>query len=200
MRKSTWDRPLALFLVVSVVFVQACSALPDVGNAVGDPSDLDLAGSSTATVEPLGQTEATQAADVTKAETPGASGLSVPNICQALPGEEVAGFAGGSLRSDPTVADYGDEFQGCTYELDTSDGGYDYYIVYAQPAEWLLPAFEGQGEPLPGLGDQAALKWEEGEQQYRLAVIKNGLGIEVIGENSDVMVQIARALLNQLNP
>ena len=46
----------------------------------------------------------------------------------------------------------------------------------------------------------AALKWEEGEQQYRLAVIKNSLGIEVIGENSDVMVQIAQALLDQLNP
>jgi hypothetical protein len=124
--------------------------------------------------------------------------LVLPDICELLPAEEVAALAGGTLSSEPNSSEYSDDFKSCWYDFDLSDGSYDYYIIYVQPAAFLEIVFEDAAEPVSGLGDRAQLKWEEGEEQYRLAIIDGNVGVEVIGKRSDVMMELARLVLERL--
>ncbi|MGH2581696.1 MAG: hypothetical protein ACRDFQ_02215 [Anaerolineales bacterium] len=124
--------------------------------------------------------------------------LVLPDICELLPADEVASLSDGTLASEPQASDYGDDFKSCWYDFNLADGSYDYYIIYVQPAELLELVFEDNAEPVSGLGDRAQLKWEEDEEQFRLAVIEGNLGVEVIGKRSDVMEQLARLILERL--
>lgn len=125
--------------------------------------------------------------------------LVLPDICQTLTADEVLAIAGGTLRNDATSTDYGDNFKGCTYEFTAADGSYDYYIVYVEPADFIM-AGDVSGDPVEGLADFAVLRYEDTEEQYRLEVTQGSLGIEVIGSRSEVAIEIARQLLERLAP
>lgn len=122
----------------------------------------------------------------------------LPNICELLPIEEVAAISGGTPQSEPNVEDYGDDFKGCWYDFDLGDGTYDYYIVYVEPASFLAATFEDDADPVPDLGDQAQLMWEDDGEQYRLAVLDGEIGVEIAGKRSDVMIELARLILERL--
>ncbi|HLD94458.1 MAG TPA: hypothetical protein VI703_09700 [Anaerolineales bacterium] len=152
--------------------------------------------------EPLDAAEVDEPEEAAAPETGGdvaaGGGLVLPNICELLPVDEVAAIVGGAPASEPNVEDYGASFQGCWYDFNLSDGSYDYYIIYVQPASFLEVVFEDSAEPVSGLGDRAQLKWEDSEEQYRLAIIDGAVGVEVIGTRSDVMMQLARLILERL--
>jgi hypothetical protein len=122
------------------------------------------------------------------------------NLCELVTQEEVAALAGGTVyrpsnqSSDPTFAH-------CWHEVEFADGGYEYYIVYVEAvelAEAALSLGDG-GDPLPGLGDEAYLKFEDTGQQYRLIVLVHGdYAIDMAGSRSEVMVEIARLLIERL--
>lgn len=163
---------------------------------------LVLAACSPAPIAPV---EVAEGGEAEEAAAPADSGdvttggdLVVPDICELLPGDEVAALAGGTPTSDPSASDYGENFKGCWYDFDLPDGSYDYYIIYVQPAAFLEIVFDDAAEPVSGLGDRAQLKWEEDEEQYRLAIIHGSFGVEVIGTRSEVMMELARLILERL--
>lgn len=169
-------------IVLGLVLLAACSPAP-----------------TAAPVEVAEDSPPEEAADPTDSgEVAAGSGLVLPNICELLPVDEVAAIVGGAPASEPNVEDYGESFQGCWYDFNLSDGSYDYYIIYVQPAGFLESVFDDSAEPVTGLGDRAQLKWEDSEEQYRLAILDGAVGVEVIGTRSDVMMQLARLILERL--
>lgn len=161
-----------------------------------------LAACNPAPAPPLvdeGQDQSDVAEDATAGDELATRGdLVLPDICELLPADEVAALSGGTLSSEPNSSEYSDDYKGCWYDFELSDGSYDYYIVYVSPAPFLEVVFDDAAEPISGLGDRAQLKWEEGEEQYRLAIIDGNVGVEVIGKRSDVMMQLARLILERL--
>jgi hypothetical protein len=55
------------------------------------------------------------------------------------------------------------------------------------------------GDPVPDLGDEAYLRFEESEDQFRLIVLRRGeYAIDMAGTDSDVMIELAQLLIERL--
>jgi Protein of unknown function (DUF3558) len=122
------------------------------------------------------------------------------NVCQLVTPGEVAGLAGGTAQDDPNQQSEAD-FSMCWYEVDKADGVYTYYIVYVEKVELgeMALSLDETGDPVPNLGDEAYLRFDESEDQFRLIVLRRGeYAIDMAGTDSDVMIEIARLLLDRL--
>jgi hypothetical protein len=130
----------------------------------------------------------------------GARDFSNVNICELVPPEEVGALAGGDADPDPNQQSEA-EYSLCWYEVDVGTGAYTYYIVYVETealGEAAL-ALADAGDPVAGLGDEAFQRFDEGEDQFRLIVLQRGAyAIDIAGSDSDVMVEIARLLIDRL--
>ena len=122
-------------------------------------------------------------------------------VCNLVTDLEVAQLDNGTVQSPAQSSDLGST-RGCSYGITTADGGYDYVIIYVEPPEFVEASLElstEQGTPIPDLGDQAFLQEDTDAEQFRLLVERPGdFGIEVIGENADALVAIARLLLTRI--
>jgi hypothetical protein len=129
----------------------------------------------------------------------GGRDFSAVNVCQLVTPEEVAGLAGGTAQEDPNQQSEAD-FSMCWYEVDKADGVYTYYIVYVEKVELgeMALSLDETGDPVPDLGGEAYMRFEESEDQFRLIVLRGEYAIDMAGTDSDVMIEIARLLMDRL--
>jgi hypothetical protein len=126
--------------------------------------------------------------------------FSTINICELIPAQEVADLAGGTVYGEPNQSS-DPMFSLCWYEVEAPDGAYEYYIVYVESVELgeFAISMGDLGDAVGGLGDEAYLKYEDGEEQFRLLVMRAGdFAIDIAGSRADVMQEIARLLLQRL--
>jgi hypothetical protein len=205
------------FRIVSIVIVLACLAAACASNQPATPTSQPTSNPSRATApaevmpvatEPPAATEvnaAPTAAPATPAEqsAPPASGRDFTQIdvCGLISDQEVAQLDNGSVQSPAQNSDLGTT-RGCSYGIQTADGGYDNVIIYVEPPDLLEASLElstDKGTPVAGVGDQAFLQKDVDAGQFRLLAERQGdFGIEVIGENGDALVAIAKLLLTRI--
>lgn len=121
------------------------------------------------------------------------------DACQIVPPSDVVDLLGGSLVS----ASEQQPGPSCVYGIDPGDGSYDNYIVYILPADMTATFFEAAqgelGDPLPGLGDEAYMDYEEATETYDLQVLVDGrFAVEVIGSTEDGTRSIAELFLSRM--
>ena len=165
-------------------------------------SALACAGGATApTVEPTLPAQGPAAPTRPPAGSSGPD-LSSLNVCELVTPEEVAGLAGGTSRDEPNQSSDA-TFSMCWYELDAAGGAYEYYIVYVESAEMGQLAIDMEagdiGDPVPGLGDQAYVRFVEDEDQFRLIVIRGDIALDMAGTRAEVLQEIASLLLERLD-
>jgi hypothetical protein len=123
------------------------------------------------------------------------------NVCSLVSDQEIAQLDNGSIQSPAQNSDLGTT-RGCSYGIQTADGGYDNVIIYVEPPDLLEASLElstDKGTPVAGVGDQAFLQQDVDAGQFRLLAERQGdFGIEVIGENGDALVAIAKLLLTRI--
>jgi hypothetical protein len=119
--------------------------------------------------------------------------------CEIVPPQDVADLIGAPLFREleqPRIPT-------CTYELVAGPTDYAQWIVYIQPTDWVEPMMqempETLGDPVPGLGDVAYLKYDEATELYDLLILVKGrFGLEVIGDGKDWTVAIANLFLSRM--
>jgi len=123
------------------------------------------------------------------------------DVCSLVSDQEVAQLDNGTVQSPAQSSDLGTT-RGCTYGIQTADGGYDSVIIYVEPPDLLETSLElsdNKGTPVAELGDQAYLQEDTDASQFRLLAERQGdFGVEVIGENSDALVAIARLVFTRI--
>jgi hypothetical protein len=123
------------------------------------------------------------------------------DVCSLVSDQEVAQLDNGTVQSPAQSSDLGTT-RGCTYGIQTADGGYDSVIIYVEPPDLLEASLElsdNKGTPVAGLGDQAYLQEDTDASQFRLLAERQGdFGVEVIGENSDALVAIAKLVFTRI--
>ncbi|MBM2843674.1 MAG: hypothetical protein HW404_1511, partial [Anaerolineales bacterium] len=132
---------------------------------------------------------------------PAASGDDVSSYiaCEIVTAQDVADLVGGpiyrELEQEPSPA--------CIYEIVAGPDGYAQFIVYIEPTDMVEPLIENipdqLGDPLPGIGDAAYLKYDEAAENYRLIVLVRGrFGLEVSGEGEEWVLGIGELFLSRL--
>ena len=203
--------------IVSILFVLAFLAAARASNQPATPTSQPASNPS----QPPAPTEvvpvptetpaatevnaAPTAAPATPAEqtAPPASGRDFTQIdvCSLVSDQEVAQLDNGSVQSPAQNSDLGTT-RGCSYGIQTADGGYDNVIIYVEPPDLLEASLElssDKGAPVAGVGDQAFLQKDVDAGQFRLLAERQGdFGIEVIGENGDALAAIAKLLLTRI--
>jgi hypothetical protein len=123
------------------------------------------------------------------------------NVCSLVSDQEVAQLDNGTVQSPGQNSDLGST-RGCSYGIQTADGGYDNVIIYVEPPDLLEASLElssDKGTPVAGVGDQAYLQKDVDAEQFRLLAERQGdFGIEVIGENGEALVAIAKLVLTRI--
>jgi hypothetical protein len=123
------------------------------------------------------------------------------DVCSLVSDQEVAQLDNGSVQSPAQKSDLGTT-RGCSYGVQTADGGYDNIIIYVEPPDLLEASLDlstDKGTPVAGIGDQAFLQKDVDAGQFRLLAERKGdFGIEVIGENGDALVAVAKLLLTRI--
>lgn len=173
------------FVIVAALALAACGA-PKPETDATPPGEA---------APPAGTTE--------PAPAPVASGgldVAALDVCGLVTPEEVAALAGGAPQADPNQQSEAD-YSMCWYEVDKADGAYTYYIVYVEKPELgeMALSLGEAGDPVPDLGDEAYLRFEESEDQFRLIVLRRGeFAVDMAGTDPDVMIEIARLLIERL--
>jgi hypothetical protein len=205
------------FRIVPIIFVLAFLAAACASNQPAAPTNQPASNPSQPTapagVTPVAtQTLASTEVNATPSAPPAtpaeqtaapASGRDFTQIdvCSLISDQEVAQLDNGSVQSPAQNSDLGTT-RGCSYGIQTADGGYDNVIIYVEPPDLLEASLElstDKGTPVTGVGDQAFLQKDVDAGQFRLLAERQGdFGIEVIGENGDALVAIAKLLLTRI--
>lgn len=120
------------------------------------------------------------------------------HLCQIVPGETVAEAVHGRIME--TKAAEGR----CIYTVALPEGsGSSVFVVYQHEAgeyEDLRAAMEGEVTPVDGLGDDAALSFDQDANRYWLLVVRRKLvTLQVSGADKDLVRQVAEAALPQFS-
>jgi hypothetical protein len=203
--------------IAATVFVLACltaacasnQPTPPISQPSSQPSQATVPAKivSTATESPAA-TEVNAAPTVapaapTEPAVPPASSRDFTQIdvCSLISDQEVAQLDNGTVQSPAQKSDLGTT-RGCSYGVQTADGSYDNVIIYVEPPDLVEASLDlstDKGTPVAGIGDQAFLQKDVDAGQFRLLAERKGdLGIEVIGENGDALVAIAKLLLTRI--
>jgi hypothetical protein len=205
------------FIFVSILVALACLAAACAPKQSANPTSQPTSIQSQATApaeakptatEPVAPTEentapTTTSMTSTEQAAPPASGRDFTKIdvCSLISDQEVAKLDNGTVQSPAQNSDLGTT-RGCSYGITTADGGYDSVTVYVEPVDLLEASLElssDKGTPVDGLGDQAFLQKDTEADQFRLLAERQGdFGIEVIGENKDALVAIAKLLFTRI--
>lgn len=151
-------------------------------------------GSLGAREESASQPEPEQAAE---AGVPAGSSGGDVDVCALLPGEEVAAALDARL-THPTEPG---STMNCWYMLAPAGSSTAIGLPYIA---WVMPPDINEPPPpdaerLAGLGDEAAIRYDSGEDQYRLTVLLRGrYAIEVIGQERERTRRLAELLVPRL--
>ena len=171
----------------ALILLACAGPAPSNGAAEDQPAD-----------PPPEATTAPEEPPVSQVGPPASGGVPDVDLCQLLTVEEVASFAGGTPKNQPTTNRNGDIVD-CWYTVVTAENTLgDIYIAYLTPAEWAAFGTGDPSEPVSGLGDSAFLSYSESEQQYRLLGWQGAIGFETIGTEEAVVRAMAEALVPRL--
>lgn len=106
---------------------------------------------------------------------------STVNVCDRVPGADLAKALGKTLRSAKPLSDKDSKFSRCTYILATSTSPSDppseglvLWLYEAGNFAELNEATEAKLEPVAGLGDEAVRFLDPGDKRHKLRVLRTG--------------------------
>jgi len=118
------------------------------------------------------------------------------DVCQRVPGEDVAAALGMSLKSTRSMTT--DSSARCLYLLappgkpDESASGAVLWLYKAEDYDALAQYTEGKIEPVSGLGDAAMRFQDPGDGLFKLRVVKRGqFAIEAVAADPDSARKLA---------
>jgi hypothetical protein len=124
------------------------------------------------------------------------------DVCALVPAKEVGDALGEPL--DPRFPSKGESTEvasNCWYWIlprGSSSGAAEPYIVWVTTPALYDPEAEN-AEPVAGLGDEAKIRFDKGEDQYRLTVLRRGdFALEVIGQERERTRRLADLVLSRL--
>ncbi len=133
---------------------------------------------------------------------PSSLGIDVSAIvaCDLVSAQEAADLMGGTiyreLEQQPSPS--------CTYEVDPpGPDDYSTFIVSIEPTDWVEPFIENTpedlGDPVPGIGDVAYLKYDETAENYDLmALVRGRFGLEIHGDDKDGTLALGALFMSRL--
>jgi hypothetical protein len=146
------------------------------------------------------------AAPEPSAQEPAGRKLESLDLCALVPATEVA--AALDARVDPQLAKKSSKGESsamasnCWYWLQpegSTRGGAEPYIVWVMPSV-LYDREAENAERIAGLGDEAQIRFDDGEQQYRLTVLRRGdFALEVIGQERERTRRLADLVVARLD-
>ena len=127
--------------------------------------------------------------------------LATLNVCQLVPGEDIARALGGKLADARAFSDKA--LSRCTYFIvppgSEKPRG---YVVWMQPPEDFEGLKQDIAEPrtsITGLGDGAYMFRDAGDGRFKINVLKRGdVMIQVTGESADSARKVADAVVARL--
>jgi len=130
--------------------------------------------------------------------------LAAVDVCQRVPGEEVARAVGGKLAE--VLPFRGSDQQGsrCRYSIVPANGqgARRIFVVWLMAAREFDALRRSQDNPtsaVPNLGDNAFISFTPGGQRFDLCVLKRDVAtIEVAGEERTAVIKVARLALSRL--
>jgi len=118
------------------------------------------------------------------------------DVCQRVPGEDVAAVLGMSLKSTRSMTT--DSSARCVYlltqpgKVHASAPGVVLWLYKAEDYDALARYTEGKIEPVPGLGDAAMRFQDPGDDLFKLRVVKRGqFAIEAVAADPDSARKLA---------
>lgn len=128
------------------------------------------------------------------------------NVCERMPGTEVAKAFGKTLRSQRSVAPKGEAASRCVYIL-AEAGKPDAPTVglvlwHYPPADYdeLKRVTDAKTEAVPGLGDAAMRFLDPGDGRHKLRVLRRGkFTLEATAPDADSALKMARLALERFD-
>jgi hypothetical protein len=104
---------------------------------------------------------------------------STVNVCERVPGAEVARTLGKTLKSERSVTFKEDKLSRCVYLLVAKPGADDtlglvLWLYTAKEYAELNAVTEAPLEKVPGLGDEAVRFQDQGDGRHKLRVLRRG--------------------------
>ena len=179
--------------ILLLVAVTGCAAAPDSTPAPVADQAPPIEGVSVVSTLPVPNQE------------PGSSSgwrdLEAVNLCALIHNKDVATLFG----AEPTRGDLeGVTGPNCTYQI-TPDGGDTVHNIYVYlfgedvVDVSLMLARDSGGEVVAGLGDESYLYFDEADQQYHLAGVRQGdFGFEITAPDDEGALRLAELILERL--
>ena len=140
------------------------------------------------------------------AEGPVVTDPSSVNVCERVPGAEVARALGKALRSERPVVFKDSRLSRCVYILGSpgkSDGPTDGLVLWlSAPTEYadLNRATEAKLEPVPGLGDEAVRFLDSGDGRHKVRLLRRGrFSLEATAADAPSALALARLALERFD-
>jgi hypothetical protein len=130
--------------------------------------------------------------------------LATVDVCQRVPGEEVARAVGGKLVEVLPFRGSEQQRSRCRYSIApaTGQGARRIFVVWLMASSEFDALRRAQDNPtsaVPNLGDNAFISFAPGGQHFDLCVLKRGVAtIEVTGEERASAIRVGRVALAHL--
>jgi hypothetical protein len=124
------------------------------------------------------------------------------DVCERVPGSEVARALGKPLRSERRIVFEDSKLSRCVYILGTStapDSPTEGLVLWLYaPGEYadLNRVTEDKMDPIPGLGDEAVRFRDSGDGRHKLRVLRRGrFALEAVAGDASSALALARVAL-----
>jgi hypothetical protein len=189
---------LALGVVVTSL---ACSLSGGAASQVSTPTlPRPGAGQSSAVEQPTSAPATSGSSSTSKRN------FDTMDACAMFPGDAVAKALGAAQADPPNGSNYGAAGVNCSYSLIPSgskSGIGKIYNVYLFGPEYYDVNAGGLENPQPiqGLGDKAEMGYRSDSEEYDLIALNNGdISIEVLGDDSNLVQELAKYVMANLQP
>jgi hypothetical protein len=127
------------------------------------------------------------------------------NVCERVPGADVAKAFGKTLRSERSVVFKDSKLSRCVYILSASakpDTPTDGFVLWLYaPGEYAdLNRVTEKLEPVPGLGDEAVRFLDSGDGRHKVRVLRRGrFSLEATAKDAPSAVSLAKLALERFD-
>jgi hypothetical protein len=131
---------------------------------------------------------------------------SIVNVCERVPGAEVARVLGRALRSERPVVSKQPKLSRCVYILgppgkpDAPTEGLVLWLYAPNEYAELNSITEGKLAPVPGLGDEAVRFLDPGDGRHKLRLLRRGrFALEATAGDAQSALTLARLALQSFD-
>jgi hypothetical protein len=128
------------------------------------------------------------------------------NVCERVPGAELAKALGTALRSERSIVFKDSKLSRCVYlmgppgEPDAPTAGLVLWLYAPDEYAELNGITEGKLEPVPGLGDAAVRFLDSGDGRHKLRLLRRGrFSLEATAGDAPSALALARLALERLD-